>query len=191
MSIDNSPQRVALLVSTTRHARVGRQLADAMLPLLQQLSGVDATLVDLAEVALPWLDEPRPPSGGDYQLESTRRWAQTVSSWDAVVVLSAQYNGGYPAPLKNAIDTVYAEWADKPTLIVTYGGHRSHGGTSAGEQLRTVFQVTRQRVVEPGVALELDASDYDADLHLVDAVAIIERNREALDQSLTALREQL
>ncbi|MDO4920016.1 NADPH-dependent FMN reductase [Kocuria sp.] len=178
---------VALLVSTTRHARVGRQLADALLESIRDEVAADFRLVDLAEVALPWLDEPRPPSAGDYQLESTRAWAREVSSWDAVVVLSAQYNGGYPAPLKNAVDTVYAEWRDKPTLIGTYGGHRSGGGSSAGQQLRTVFQVTRNRVVEPGFALELGGEDYGHDLHLVDARGIVERNRDTVLAAMEAL----
>ncbi len=54
----------------------------------------------------------------------------------AIVFVSPQYNWGYPAPLKNAIDHLYKEWAGKPAMIVTYGGH---GGSKCAAQLRQAF----------------------------------------------------
>ena len=114
-------------------------MADAVASLVEERGDVEVRMLDLREIQLPWLDEPKPPSAGDYQHEHTQEWARTITGLDAVLVVTSQYNGGYPAPLKNAIDTVYAEWADKPVLLVSYGGHGSGGGKSSVEQLRTLL----------------------------------------------------
>ncbi|WP_317624034.1 NADPH-dependent FMN reductase [Brevibacterium casei] len=63
--------------------------------------------------------------------------AEIVSEADGIVFVTPQYNGGYPASLKNAIDYLFAEWRDKPALIVSYGGH---GGGMSGAQLRSVLE---------------------------------------------------
>ena len=46
-----------------------------------------------------------------------------------------QYNWGYPAALKNALDFLYKEWHNKPAGIISYGGH---GGGKAAAQLQQV-----------------------------------------------------
>ncbi|EJT96732.1 flavo protein [Dacryopinax primogenitus] len=62
-------------------------------------------------------------------------WSHFVSSCKGFVIVSPQYNWGYPGELKNALDHLFNEWVGKPLAIVTYGGH---GGNKAGEQLRQV-----------------------------------------------------
>ncbi|KAG8627923.1 hypothetical protein KVT40_003796 [Elsinoe batatas] len=71
-----------------------------------------------------------------YQKEQVQSWSRFISSTDAVIIVSPQYNWSIPAPLKNAIDHLYHEWTDKPVALVTLGGH---GGTKACEALRTVL----------------------------------------------------
>src|SRR5680860_563949 len=105
-----------VVVGSTRPVRVGDQLAEHVIPLVEQASGQTARVVDLRELGLPFLDEPRQPSDGNYVHEHTRAWSETVKSCDAVVVITPQYNGGYPAPVKNAIDFLYDEWRDKRFL---------------------------------------------------------------------------
>jgi NAD(P)H-dependent FMN reductase len=77
--------------------------------------------VDLAQVGLPFLDEPLKPALGHDAHEHTRAWSRLVTSFDAFVLVSPQYNWGYPAPSENALDFLYAEWRDKPAGLVTYG----------------------------------------------------------------------
>ncbi|GAB2536034.1 hypothetical protein GCM10027268_05930 [Brachybacterium huguangmaarense] len=175
---------VGILIGSNRTVRVGRQVAEQVASLVAEHDDVEALLLDLREIDLPWLDEPRPPSHGNYQLETTRAWARTVDALDAVVIVTSQYNGGYPAPLKNAIDTVYAEWRDKPILVVSYGSPRSGGGKASADALRTVFSVTRSHVIEPGTSIPLESSDYGEDLHLVDPADVVDRHREALEAQI-------
>ncbi len=62
---------------------------------------------------------------------------QRMAAADAFVVVTPEYNHGYPAALKSLIDSVGAEWQAKPVAFVSYGG--VSGGLRAVEQLRLVF----------------------------------------------------
>lgn len=127
--------KIAVITSTTRPSRVGRKVADWFLDQVKDVSELDFELIDVAELNLPFLDEALPPSSGKYEHEHTKKWAEKVTVYDGYVWVTAEYNHGYPAPLKNAIDTVYAEWAKKPVAFVGYGGV---GGARAIEQLVNV-----------------------------------------------------
>ncbi|OCF77520.1 hypothetical protein I204_01508 [Kwoniella mangroviensis CBS 8886] len=67
---------------------------------------------------------------------AVRRWSSTVMEWDGLVIITPQYNWGYPSILKNAFDHLYHEWTGLPVGIVTLGGH---GGTKCLEQLKIVL----------------------------------------------------
>ncbi|KAA1469151.1 flavo protein [Dentipellis sp. KUC8613] len=72
-----------------------------------------------------------------YGNEPTREWSTFVSSCDAFVIVTPQYNWGYPGELKNALDHLYWEWRGKNVVLVTYGGH---GGGRCAEQLKMVLE---------------------------------------------------
>jgi NAD(P)H-dependent FMN reductase len=110
-------------------------------------------LLDLADWPLPMDDEPGiPAGGGDYLHEHTRAWSRKVAAADAFVFVTPQYNWGYPAPLKNAIDHLYKEWEGKPVVILTYGGHR---GDKCAAQLKQVAEAVKMRPMAtmPGIQL--------------------------------------
>lgn len=191
MSPGTAPGRtpvIGVIVASTRPVRIGRQLADQIAELARLRSEADITVVDLAEVPLPWLDEPQMPSRGDYVHDHTRAWKRTIDGLDAVIIVSPQYNGGYPAPLKNAIDTLYAEWRAKPVLLVTYG---FHGGTSAATQLETVFGVVKANLLLPHIAITATDADRDASGHLSNPCALVERHRAELEVGFAAIHAAL
>lgn len=97
---------------------------------------VELELVDIADYALPLLDEPKPPSMGNYQKEHTKKWAAKIAQLDGFIFVTPEYNHGTSGALKNAIDFVYGEWNNKAAGFVSYG---SAGGTRAVEQLRLVM----------------------------------------------------
>ncbi|WVF73010.1 hypothetical protein IAT40_007828 [Kwoniella sp. CBS 6097] len=121
----------------------------------EEAEAVAASLhvIDLDHWNLPMYNESAVPSTifdpSSYEHEHTRRWSAEISSYDAIIFVTPQYNWGYPASLKNAIDYLYNEWKGKPAMIVTYGGH---GGGKCGAQLRQVLSgvgmVTTSRNVE-------------------------------------------
>jgi NAD(P)H-dependent FMN reductase len=93
-------------------------------------------LVDIADYNLPLLNEPVPPSMGQYSHAHTKAWAEKIGSFDGYVFVTPEYNHGTSAALKNAVDYLYREWNNKAAAFVSYG---SAGGARAVEQLRLVM----------------------------------------------------
>lgn len=110
-------------------------------------------LADLAEIGLPFLDEPAHPSEGAYIHEHTREWSALVDSADAFLILAAEYNRGITAPLKNALDALYAEWGGKPVGFVSYG--MSSAGLRAVEMITPVVVALGMTPMRDIVALPL------------------------------------
>ncbi|MER5791436.1 NAD(P)H-dependent oxidoreductase [Streptomyces sp. NPDC001980] len=114
--------RLQTVIGSTRPGRRGAAVATWFHALALDHPGFDAGLVDLAEVALPLLDEPHPPQRGRYEHEHTRRWSELVSAADAYVFVVPEYNHSYNAATKNALDYLAREWRGKPVAFVGYGG---------------------------------------------------------------------
>lgn len=130
-----APPHVQIIIGSIREGRVGEPVARWFAALAADREDLTSEVVDLREWNLPFLTARTPPSQG-YETELQRRWAAKVAEADGYVLVTAEYNHGYPPPLKNALDLVYAEWARKPVAYVSYGG--PGGGTRAVEQLRGV-----------------------------------------------------
>jgi NAD(P)H-dependent FMN reductase len=148
----NSTKLVQLIMGSTRAGRICPRITEWIAAIGQEQTGFDYQIIDLADWPLPMDDEPGIPAMGHYSQPHTRAWSDKVSQSDAVIFVTPQYNWGYPAVLKNAIDHLYAEWRDKPTVIVTYGGH---GGGKCAEQLRQVAHAVKMRIVETAPAIKL------------------------------------
>ena len=98
-------------------------------------------VVDLAELKLPLLDEPNHPRLRQYTQRHTRAWSEHVDAADAFVFVTPEYNHGYPASLKNAIDFLHHEWRHKAVGFVSYGGVAA--GTRSVEQLQQVVTAVK------------------------------------------------
>jgi len=133
----SADRKIGVVVGSTRPRRICKHLAEWVLEIAQAESRLTYELIDLAEISLPFLDEPLMAALGQYEHEHTKRWSRRVSSYDGFVFVFPQYNWGYTAVLKNALDFLYAEWHDKAAAIVTYG---THGGGRGAEQLKQVLQ---------------------------------------------------
>src|SRR6187431_1169617 len=101
--------------------------------LAQKRSDAKFELVDIKDFNLPLLDEPVPPSMGQYSKPHTKAWAAKIGSFDGYVFVTPEYNHGISGALKNAIDFLFAEWNNKGAGFVSYGGA---GGARAVEHLR-------------------------------------------------------
>lgn len=83
-----------------------------------------------------------------------------IGDADAFVVVTPEYNHGYPAPLKALIDSVGAEWHAKPVAFVSYGG--ISGGLRAVEQLRQVFAELHAVTIRDSVSFASAWEQFDA-----------------------------
>ncbi|MFD0273560.1 NADPH-dependent FMN reductase [Kitasatospora sp. NPDC127111] len=143
---------IGIILGSTRPNRLGDQVAHWVLDHASRRTDARFELIDLREHPLPHLDEPLPPSIGQYQNEHTRRWAETIDAFDGFVIVTPEYNHGIPGVLKNALDYLYAEWNNKAVGYVSYGGV---GGVRAVEQLRLVAGELQLADVRQQVALSL------------------------------------
>jgi NAD(P)H-dependent FMN reductase len=142
-----------VVIGSTRPQRICPQIAAWVQRALRSAELPDVELVDLQEINLPFLDEPIMASRGHYEHEHTVRWSDLVRSYDGFVFVFPQYNWGYPAVLKNALDFLYDEWANKAAGLVTYG---TRGGGLAATQLKQVLQGLHMRNTEANIELKTD-----------------------------------
>lgn len=110
---------LAVIVSSTRPQRVGLPVSIWVAETLG--SQWDVTTLDLAELDLPFLDEDLPAGSGIYAQPHTLAWKTAIDTADAIIVVTPEYNGFFPAPLKNAVDYLRAEWEGKPMALLGYG----------------------------------------------------------------------
>ena len=149
--------KVAIIVGSTRPGRNAEAVARWVHEIARQRDDAEYELVDIAAFNLPLLDEPVPPSMGQYSKPHTKAWAAKISEFDAYVFVTPEYNHGTSGALKNAIDFLYREWNNKAAGFVSYG---SAGGTRAVEQLRLVMAELQIADVRAQVALSL-ATDFE------------------------------
>ena len=144
--------RIGIILGSTRPNRLGEQVASWVYDNATQRDDAEFELIDLRYFPLPQLDEPLPPSFGQYQGDHTKEWATTIASFDGFVIVTPEYNHGTSGVLKNAIDYLYAEWNNKAVGFVSYG---SVGGVRAVEHLRLVASEVQMADVRQQVALSL------------------------------------
>jgi NAD(P)H-dependent FMN reductase len=128
--------KIAVIVGSTRPGRKALDVANWVLDIAGMRGDAMFELVDIEAFNLPLLDEPVPPSMGQYSKPHTRTWAAKVAEFDGYVFVTPEYNHGTSGALKNAIDFVYKEWNNKAAGFVGYG---SAGGARAIEHLRLVM----------------------------------------------------
>ncbi len=157
-----SPLRVLVIVASTRPGRIGEAIAEWFLETTRQRAGelgVTYDIADLAQINLPFLDEPAHPSTGRYEHEHTRAWSRRVRAVDGVIVVTPEYNYGMPATLKNALDYLSSEWAWKPIAFISYGN--TSAGTRGVQMSKQV--ATTLRLVPCGATVALRIADETRD----------------------------
>ena len=138
-----------IIVASTRPGRVGLPVADWVTARAQAHGAFELDVVDLVELALPFMDEPNHPRLRRYEHQHTKDWSARVQAADAFVFVTPEYNHSYNAPLKNAIDFLHSEWEYKPVGFVSYGGIAA--GTRALQALKPVVTVLKMTPVTEAV----------------------------------------
>lgn len=177
-------KRVAVVIGSTRPKRICPDIAAWVKGTAEQESPLYYELIDLALVDLPFLDEPLKASLNEYEHEHTRAWSRLIGGFDAFVFVFPQYNWGYPAPLKNAIDFLYHEWHGKPAATTTYG---TRGGNRGAQQFLSVLEGVHMRPLKDRLEIVITDKDVDEHWQLLDPTATLDPYREQVRQ----LDEQL
>ena len=173
--------RIAVIVGSTRDKRFGEKPAKWIFEKAKNHEGVDAELIDLRDYPLPFFDYPQSPAAldGKHPNEVALKLAKKIDWADAFIILTPEYNHGYPAVLKNALDHIYQEWNNKPVGFVSWGGV---GGARSVEQLRLV-------------AIELQMAPIRNAIHIPNFWELMDEkgnfNPESLEKSAERFFQQL
>jgi NAD(P)H-dependent FMN reductase len=170
-------ERVGVVIGSTRPTRICAGIAEWAWQALAEESPLRYELVDLAEIDLPLLDEPLKAALREYEHEHTKSWSRLIAGLSGFVFVLPQYNWGYPAVLKNALDYLYYEWHDKPVTSVTYG---TRGGGKGADQIRQVFDGLHMRPLADLVEVVITDDDVDQQWQLTDLEATMGPYREQL-----------
>jgi NAD(P)H-dependent FMN reductase len=172
---------IKVILGTTRPNRFGEQPAQWIFEKAKMRPDFDVELLDLRDFPMPFFEEPVPPgmAKDSYTHPVVTRWREKIREADGFIIATPEYNHGYPAVLKNALDYVYFAWNRKAVGFVAWGGL---GGGRVVEQLR-------------GVAIELDMVPIRWAVHMVNFWALLDDtgkvNTQSFERSGDALVEHL
>ncbi|HWG01478.1 MAG TPA: NAD(P)H-dependent oxidoreductase [Trebonia sp.] len=171
---------LTVIVGSIRPGRAAQPIAEWFTDRVRAHGGFDVEVADLAEIRLPLMEEPNHPRLRRYTFSHTHEWSARIDRADAVVFVTPEYNYGYPATIKNAIDYLHQEWKDKPAGFVSYGGVAA--GTRAVQQLRQVITTVKMVPVLESVNIPFHSQLIeDGKFHANDV----------LEQSATAMLDEL
>lgn len=126
--------KLKIINSTVRPGRKGPVVAAWIAELAKKTGTFEVEVLDLGEINLPLMNEPRHPVMKQYEHEHTKRWSAKIDEADAFVFVTAEYDHGYPSSLRNAIEYLVHEWGFKAAGLVSYGGISA--GTRASNDLK-------------------------------------------------------
>jgi NAD(P)H-dependent FMN reductase len=147
--------KIKIIIGSTRQGRFSEKPAQWIYEEAKKLEGVEAELLDLRDYPMPFFESPMSPSmaQGKYENEVVQKWAAKIKEGDAFIIVTPEYNHGYPAVLKNAMDVIYPEWNRKPVGFVAYG---SAMGARSVEQLRQVAVELQMAPIRNAIHIPVD-----------------------------------
>ena len=170
-----------VVIASTRPGRAGPAVAGWIADRAQALTGFDVEVADLAELDLPLFDEPEHPRLGRYTRQHTKDWSAIVEASDAFIFVIPEYNYGFNAATKNAIDYLNSEWLNKPAGIVSYGAVAA--GTRAAQMLKQVLSALKVVPVTDSVNIPFVREKLDEDGRL--------KPNEIMEQAAGAMLDEL
>ena len=150
---------IYIILGSTRDGRFGETVAKWFYSVAARRTDMKVELVDLKEWNLPFFMSAKTPSSGEYHDDLVKKWSEKIAAADGYVIVTAEYNHGYPAPIKNALDHLYHEWKRKPVAFVSYGG--AAGGARAAEQLKMVASELHMTAIRESVTVPMVWSAFD------------------------------
>src|SRR5918999_6245219 len=143
--------RIGIIISTNRATRFGERAAKWIHDIAAARTDMRVELIDLREYPMPFFDEVASNAWVPSKNEVAQRWQKKVAEFDGYVFVTAEYNRGVPAVLKNALDYAYPEWNRKPAAYVGYG---SVGAARSIEHLRLISVELQMAPTRTGVHIQ-------------------------------------
>lgn len=123
-----------------------------------------------------------------YTSEEVQEWSKFIQSCSGLIVVTPEYNGMVPSTIKLAFDSLFFEWGNKPTAVVTLG---SNGGNRVDDQLRQLMQVLSLDVVDERVQIKLPMAVMRSGQRVDENNSFLDEYKENLNSALSALIEKI
>ena len=146
-----STPTLMIIIASTRPGRVGLPVGQWFQQRALAQGEFTVQIADLALLNLPFMDEPNHPRLRRYTHQHTKEWSAMADAADAFVFVMPEYNYGFNAPLKNAIDYLHQEWVYKPVGFVSYGGVAA--GTRAVQMIKQVVTTLKMIPLPEAVSI--------------------------------------
>ena len=180
--------KIQVILGSTRQKRFSEQPGNWIMKKLQE-KGIEAELLDLRDYPLPFFEEPASPNSSPTPFTNPEvvKWTQKIAEGDGYIFITPEYNHGYSAVLKNALDYIYKEWNHKPAAFISYGGPAA--GTRAVQQLKEVMLELQMHPIRNNVHMPLywnhlnDQGQYD--------FSLVEKSGDGLVEQLVFWAEKL
>lgn len=134
--------KLTVILGSARKNGTGSRVANLVQQVVKADGRFELDFVAVDELDLPFFNEDFSPkyrhyTGSDYTNPKGKAWAERVAKSEAFLFLTPEYNHSISAALKNALDWVGTEWANKPVGFVGYS-IVPYGGVRAVEHLRQI-----------------------------------------------------
>jgi len=171
---------ILVVLGSARPGRVAEKVLAYVQKDIDAREGVTATVADLKEINLPFFDNENAPASPDYVItdEHALAWQKLVTEADGVVFITPEYNHTISAIEKNALDTLAAEWAEKPVTVVAYGWS---GGSLAVATLNEVLSHLKTKYDSDATALLPFMKDLNPDGSLLNEESVYAQIKTAID----------
>jgi NAD(P)H-dependent FMN reductase len=173
--------KLLIVIGSTRPGRLGLPIAEWIRDHAEDHGDFEVEMADLAEINLPFMDEPHHPRFRNYVHQHTRDWSAMVDDADAFIFVMPEYNYGFSAPLKNALDYLHVEWQHKPVGFVSYGGVSA--GTRAVQMIKGVVTTLKMVPVVEAVSIPFVNQFFDEDKRL--------HPNDTMESAATAMLDEL
>lgn len=154
--------KLIVVIGSTRPGRITERLAKWVAKEASNFPGTTVDLVDLKDYPMPFFDEPKSPRYNPERKpgEVVQKWMAKMAEGEAYVFVTPEYNHSIPEVLKNALDYITVELANKPATVVSHG---SVGGARATMHLKEILSESGAAITPRQVALTAASKKLNED----------------------------
>lgn len=152
--------KIQIISPSLRDERQSHNVALYLENWINNNTDADANVIDLKERNYPLFEErlgfQKEPHAGAVQ------FGKEISEANGVIIIAPEYNGSFPASLKNVIDLLYAEWQQKPVVLVPLSVG-DMAGAQVAMQLEFVMYKIGARVAKARFHVANVSDNFNAD----------------------------
>lgn len=164
---------IPVILGTAREGRRSEKAARFVFEEIKKRPEIESELIDVRDFRLPATDNTE-------ESEIAKALGEKISRADGYVIVSPEYNHGYPGELKMMLDMLYTQYARKPVAICGVGSG-GMGGVRAVEQLRLVAIEFHMLPIQPAVYFSNVKTLFDEQGNITDP-SYTERVKKLLDE---------